>query len=197
MKEYQENLKEHMEDRLFDLINKLKHMEGSPSIIELKTMISERNIIGNSPKYTNTELAILFDYYKEFIQQINNKTTYLPSKQNFCSFAGISTVTYDKYKQSQDEERRDIMQQIDDYITDIMLTSAQNGNVKEISTMYRTKTEHGYVEASTPIVIEHKSETNINNIMKQIEAVNKGRSLIELKPDKDGVYTQEETNDGN
>ncbi len=193
-KEFQDNLKQHMEDRLFDLINKLNHLEGAPSIIELKTLISEKNLVGLSPKYNNTELAILFNYYKEFIQKINEKTTYLPSKQNFCSFAGISTQTYDKYKQSDDADRREIMQQIEDYITDIMLTSAQNGNIKEISTLFRAKAEHGYVEAQAPIVIQHKGDIDINDIKKQIEAVNKGRSLktIELRQDGQGVYKQEE-----
>lgn len=183
-----------MEQRLFDLIHKLKHIEGAPSIIQLKTMISEKNLVGASPKYSNTELAILFNYYKEFIQEINKKTKYLPSKQNFCSFIGISTRIFDMYKQSDDAERREIIQQIEDYITDIMLTSAQNGEVKEISTMFRTKAEHGYVEASAPIVIEHKSDVNIDDIKKQIEAVNKGRSLktIELTQDENGVYKQEE-----
>ena len=136
----------------------------------------------------------MFNYYKEFIQEINKKTKYLPSKQNFCSFIGISTRIFDMYKQSDDAERREIIQQIEDYITDIMLTSAQNGEVKEISTMFRTKAEHGYVEASAPIVIEHKSDVNIDDIKKQIEAVNKGRSLktIELTQDENGVYKQEE-----
>lgn len=193
-KEYQDNLKEHLENRLLGLTDKLKDMKGSPSIIELKTIISEKSLMGATPKYTNTELAILFDYYKEFIQEINKKTKYLPSKQNFCSFAGISTRTYDAYRQSNDAERRDIIQQIEDYITDIMLTSAQTGEVKEVTTMFRTKTEHGYIEASAPIVIEHKSDVNIDDIKKQIEAVNKGKSLktIELKQDENGIYTHQE-----
>lgn len=184
-----------MEDRLFDLINKLNHLEDdTPSIIELRTMISEKNMIGQSPKYSNTELAILFNYYKQFITEINKYTKYLPTKQNFCSFAGISTRLFDSYKQSEDAERRDIIQQIEDYITDIMLTSAQNGEIREITTIFRAKAEHGLVEQTAPIVIEHKTEANVDEIMKQIQAVNQGRSLreIELKKDKNNVYIQEE-----
>ena len=56
------------------------------SVIELRNLISEKNLIGITPKYSNTELAILFDYYKQFIDAINKHTTYLPTKQNFCSF---------------------------------------------------------------------------------------------------------------
>lgn len=186
-------MKEHLEQRLYDLIYKLKHVDGSLSTIELKSLLSQKNTIGVSPKYSNTELAILFDYYKQFIEKINESQRYLPTKKNFCSFAGISSTTYDGYRQSDDSERREIMQIIDDYITDIMLTSAQDGEVKEISTIYRTKSEHGMVEATAPIVIQHKSEANINDIRKQIEAINQGKSLktIELKQNSEGVYEEE------
>lgn len=188
--EYQDNLKEHMEQRLFDLIHKLKQIDGSLSTIEIKSLISQKNVIGISPKYGNTELAILFDYYKQFIEKINEVQRYLPTKKNFCSFAGISSVTYDNYKQSDDAERRELMQMIDDYITDIMLTSAQDGEVREISTIYRTKAEHGMVEAQAPVVIQHKTEANLDEIKKQIEAINQGKSLkaIELKQQPDGSY---------
>lgn len=191
--EYQDNLKEYLEQKLYDLIYKLKHQDGSLSTIELKSLLSQKNTIGVSPKYSNTELAILFDYYKQFIETINKSQRYLPTKKNFCSFAGISSTTYDSYRQSDDNERREIMQIIDDYITDIMLTSAQDGEVKEISTIYRTKAEHGMVEATAPIVIQHKSEANINDIRKQIEAINQGKSLktIELKQNADGIYEEE------
>lgn len=195
-KEYQDNLKEYMEQRLYDLIYKLKHVETGEklSTIQLKSLISQKNVIGVSPKYNNTELAILFDYYKQFIEQINKVQKYLPTKKNFCSFIGVSSVTYDNYRQSEDSERREIMQMIDDYITDLQLTASQNGEVKEITTIFRSKAEHGLFEATSPIVIQHKSEVNVNDIMRQIEAVNKGKSLktIELRKQEDGSYKEDE-----
>ncbi len=197
-KEYQDNLKEHLEDKLFDLIEKLKHTEKGEklSIIELKTMLSQKNANGLSPKYSNAELSILFDYYKQFITEINKVQRYIPSVPNFCGFTGITTTQYKNWKQSDDEERREIMQRIDDYIADINLTMAQEGEVKEISTIFRAKTEHGYYEAQSPVVIQHKSDANIDDIMKQIQAVNSGKSLktIDLKEGKDGVYRTEEEN---
>lgn len=193
-KEFQDNLKENLEQRLFDLTYKLKHVEKDHefSTMELKTLLSQKNVVGQSPKYSVAELAILFDYYKQFILEINKYQRYLPTKKNFCGFVGISSSQYDLWRQSDDTERQEIMQIIDDYITDLQLTSAQNGEIKEISTIYRTKAEHGMVEATAPVVIEHKSETNIDNIMKQIEAINKGKSLktIELKKNTDGIYEE-------
>ncbi len=193
-KEYQDNLNDYLEQRLFDLIYRLKHVESSMSVIEIKSLITQKSIVGLSPKYNNTELAIVFEYYQKFIEKINEVQRFLPTKKNFCGFAGISSKTYDNWRQSEDSERQEIMQKIDDYITDILLTSAQDGDVKEISTIYRTKAEHGMVEANSPIIIEHKSQADINSIMKQIEAVNQGKSLkaIELKKQPNGVYSPEE-----
>lgn len=195
--EYQSNLKERLEDELYNLINKLNHIDDSLSTIELRNLLSRKTVIGVPPKYSNTELGILFDYYKQFIEQINKVQTYLPTKKNFCSFAGISSKTYDHYMQSDDAERREIMQMIDDYITDITLTSAQNGEIKEITTIFRAKAEHGIIEQTAPVVIEHRSETNMDTILKQIQAVNQGKSLktIELHQDSNGIYREGDTNE--
>ena len=63
--------------------------------------------------------------------------------------------------------------------------------------IFRSKAEHGMVEASAPVVIEHKSETNIDTILKQIQAVNQGKSLktIELHQDENGIYRKENTDE--
>ena len=195
-KEYQDNLKDYLEQKLFDLTYRLKHLDKyeTLSTIELKSLLTQKNTIGASPKYSNTELAILFNYYKEFIEKINEKQRFLPTKKNFCSFIGISSFSYDSYRKSDDQERREIMQMIDDYITDIMLTEAQNGELKEITTIFRSKAEHGMVEAQAPVVIEHKGTADLEKIKRQIQAVNQGRSLktIELKKQPDGSYAEEE-----
>ena len=195
-KEYQDNLKEIMDQKMFDLVYKLRHIEEgkSLSIIELKSLLSQKNTIGVSPKYSTTELAILFDYYKQFIQQINEKTAYIPTKEDFCSFAGVSTTTYNNWKQSEDAERREIMQKIDDYLVDIHLSMAQRGDIKEISTIFRAKSEFGLVEAQAPQVIKHEMESDMKQILANIDAINQGKSLktIESVKGKDGVYRTRE-----
>lgn len=191
-KEYQDNLKEELEQKMFDLAYKLKHLEEGEklSVIELKSLLSQKNIVGLSPKYSNTELAILFEYYKQFIQAINKKTSYIPTKEDFCSFAGISTATYNNWKQSDDNERRDIMQKIDDYLVDIHLTMAQRGDVKEITSIFRAKAEFGLVEAQAPQVVKHEMENDMKQILANIDAINAGKSLkaIESEKGEDGVY---------
>ena len=192
--DFQNNLKENLEQRLFDVAYKLSHADGTLSVIQIKSMLSAKNAFGISPKYNNTELELLFKYYQEFILKVNEIQTYRPTKQDFCAFAGITTQVYNNWLKSDDNERREIMQRIEDYITDIMLTEAQNGEIKEITTMFRAKTEHGYVEAQAPVVIEHKSEIDMDKIKKELEAIEQGKSLqtITFEKKQDGSYGMRE-----
>ena len=59
-----------------------------------------------------------------------------------------------------------------------------SGETKEITTIFRGKTSHGLVEASAPIVIEHKSETDISKINSMIEAIKAGKSLKSIELNK-------------
>lgn len=192
--DFQNNLKENLEQRLFDLAYKLSHADRTLSVIQIKSMLSAKNAFGISPKYNNTELELLFKYYQEFILKVNEIQSYRPTKQDFCAFAGITTQVYNNWLKSDDDERREIMQRIEDYITDIMLTEAQNGEIKEITTMFRAKTEHGYVEAQAPVVIEHKSEIDMDKMKKQLEAIEQGKSLqtITFEKKQDGSYGMKE-----
>ena len=186
MEEYKKNLEEHMEARLEALsieISSKEEVQGLSSI-EINELLRPHNLIGSNPKYSVDQLRIIFDYYRDALITINRKYKYPPSKENFCAFAGMSTVTYNKYLQSPNEEMQELMLMIDDYIRENMLTSAQIGETREITTMFRGKTAHGLVEAQSPIVVEHRSETDISQINKMIEAVKAGKSLKSIELDK-------------
>ena len=120
--------------------------------------------------YTPEELAIAFKIYKDMIAKINEKVLFPPNKTSFCQLLGISTATYNNYKQ--DPEKAEIMQIIDDYILGNILTSAQIGQLEKITSIFVSKAQHGLVEATTPIVIEHKKEQNIDAIKKRIAEIN-------------------------
>ncbi len=155
-------------------------------------MLRGKNHKGCMEKYSADELEIIFQYYQKCLIEINRVTKYPPTKRNFCAFAGISTLQYDNWLMSADENRAEIMKMIDDYISDVMLTSAQMKEVDNITTMFRAKSEHGMTEAVAPVVIEHRSEANMDKIKQQIEMLKKGKSLkgtIELTKDD---YTVEE-----
>ncbi len=186
LEEFKNNLPEYMEKRLQALTQEisLKKDVGGLSSIEINELLRPHNLIGKQPKYTAEQMQIVFDYYREALVKVNQKFKYPPSKENFCAFAGISTATYNQYLISPDEAKQEVMLMIDDYIRENMLTSAQLKEVDNITTMFRGKTAHGLVEASAPIVIEHKSETDISKINSMIEAIKAGKSLKSIELNK-------------
>lgn len=119
--------------------------------------------------YTSYELGEALNIYMEMVAEINRVCKFPPSKGSFCALLGISRKTYDNYMC--DPNKVDIMGIIDDYITTSVLTSAQLGELREISSMFTLKSQHGFVEASAPVVIEHKKEVPIDDIRKQLDAL--------------------------
>lgn len=181
--EYNAGLKDYLEQRLYDFKYDLKRMNPDTrlTLIEIDKVIRGKNLVG-SPTYSAEELSMLFDYYRQFISEINTITRYIPSKKNFCAFASISSSTYDNYLINGDSDRIEVMKMIDDYITDISLSLAQNREIDNVTTIYRSKAEHGMVEAVAPIVIKRETDINLDEIKQQINALKAGKSLktIEL-----------------
>lgn len=179
MEKYKENLPEHLEEKLAEISEKLattEEMKGM-ALLEINEIIRAKNFFGSSPKYSADELAIIFAYYRQAMAEINKYTKYIPSKENFCAFAGIATTTYNSYLFGADEEKADIMVQIDDYIKETMLTLAQLGEIKEVSTIFRGKASHGMVEASAPQIVEHRETVDMSSIQKMIETIRDGKTL--------------------
>ena len=193
MEEYKKNLPQELDRRLAIITDsiRLQVEVGGLSSIEINEMLRPHNLIGANPKYSADQLRIIFDYYREALVVINKKYKYPPSKENFCAFAGMSTSTYNKYLTSPNEEMQELMLMIDDYIRENMLTSAQIGETKEITTMFRGKTAHGMVEAQSPIVVEHRSEIDTSQINRMIEAVKQGKSLKSIVLDKEDYKVEE------
>ncbi len=125
--------------------------------------------------YTPYELGEALNIYMEMIAKINTICKFPPSKGSFCALLGISRKTYDNYMV--DPDKIDIMGIIDDYITTSVLTSAQLGELREISSMFTLKSQHGFVEASAPVIIEHKKETNIDEIQNQLSALKRDKII--------------------
>ena len=194
IQEYKDNLKNELEQRLNDLSEKIQEKNKNLTRLQIDAYLRHRGANGNSPLYSPEELAILLDYYQEMIIKVNEKAYYLPTKKQFCSFCGISSTQYNNWIRSEDPERAEIMQKIDDYITDTMLTSAQNKEIDNVTTIFRGKTEHNMVEAQAPIIIEHKKEADLEDILSQVNALKSGKSLIELEKGNDGVYKERKGN---
>lgn len=139
--------------------------------------------------YTSYELGEALNIYMEMIAKINTICKFPPSKGSFCALLGISRKTYDNYMV--DPDKIDIMGIIDDYITTSVLTSAQLGELREISSMFTLKSQHGFVEASAPVVIEHKKDVPIDDIQKQLQAL-KRENIIEADYEEVKITNEQE-----
>ena len=146
---------------------------------QILPLIAKRSIsdiaTAGSKTYTAQELGIAFNFYIDMIEKINKYTKFPASKGTFCMLLGISTVTYNNYLQ--DPEKCEIMRIIDDYITNSILTSAQLGELREITSMFSLKAQHGFVEAQAPTVIEYKKKVDVDDIQAQLAEMKKGKII--------------------
>jgi len=193
LEEYKRELPQKLETRLNEITEKLSAREEVKglSTIEIGELLRPHNVIGQPVTYTAEQLNIVFEYYRKAMMEINREVKYPPSKENFCAFADISTSNYNQMLMSNDEAKQEVMLRIDDYIRENMLTSAQVGEIREITTMFRGKTAHGLVEAQAPIVVEHKSETDMSKINEMISKLKKGESLKTIELDKKDYKVEE------
>jgi hypothetical protein len=170
--ETKNNLIPTIQDKVSKITEYLESVEETKGLTttQLTPLFASRSIDDmltiNHKTYTEQELAIAFDEYVKMVAKINQYTKFVPSKKNFCLFLGISSTTYDNYLVHPD--KAEITKIIDDYITDTMLTSAQYKEISEITTIYRTKSEHGMIEAQAPTIIEHKRVVDLTEINKRL-----------------------------
>lgn len=149
------------------------------TISQILPLITKRSVEDiatiQNKSYTSYELGEALNIYMEMVAKINTICKFPPSKGSFCALLGISRKTYDNYMC--DPEKVDIMGIIDDYITTSVLTSAQLGELREISSMFTLKSQHGFVEAQAPMVIEHKKTTDEEEIRRQLDALKKDKII--------------------
>lgn len=186
LEEYKKELPKQLETRLNELAEQLSVKEEVQglSTIEINELLRPHGLIGQPLKYTAEELNIVFEYYRQAIVEINKKVKYPPSKGSFCAFADISTATYNNYLRSPDENIQEVILRINDYLVDTTLTSAQLKEIDNITTMFRGKAEFGMVEAQSPVVIEHRNETDMSKISAMIQQLKQGKSLKTIELDK-------------
>ena len=185
--EYKQNLREYLDEGLKELVKKLDENSRALNPVKIYSYIRNRNARGMTPTYSVEELYLLFEYYQQYIEKINEYETFPPTQKNFCGFVGISATAYNNYRESDEADRREIMEKIDNYITDTQLALAQTGKIKEVSTIYRTQAENKMIEAQAPIVFKNEMKVDLDEIMSQVKALKTGQA-IELKPNEKGEY---------
>jgi len=121
--------------------------------------------------YSASELIVAKEAYQKAVCMINEKVHYVPSISSFCAFVGISSATYKNYMQSPDEDKRDAILMIDDYIKGVMLDAATTRNADSVMATFRGKSEHGMTEANAPIVVEYRNAPDIEEIRRKVKGL--------------------------
>lgn len=142
-------------------------------------------VIGIEPKYNAEKMAIVFDLYKTLTSEINASIgKFIPNKTHFCNFCCITTATYNNYLKSSDENLQNVMLMIDDFLLDASLTSSQNREVDNVTTIFRAKVEQNKQEQPTPQTVVIADSVDINMIQKRLKKLNeiKDAKVIENEP---------------
>lgn len=169
------NLEELIEERKEDLTNNLIEYQkkftrtkydkdGNPyEILEINSYVIERYFFkslnpmqNREPKYTAEKLSVVWELYQDILCEVNAEIgSFAPSLTSFCTFAGITLSTFRSYKNSNDIDMRTITEKINDLCFNVNVTLAQNGKLKERSTIYRMKSEQERAEKEQPEIHLH------------------------------------------
>ena len=171
------NLPEILAERTEMIARELSQNSDIP-FQKIHQLVSKQSKYGVSYTYSNEELYIAFNEFRNVVGNISETNVFfIPTTGLFCAYLGISTSTYKSYLNSTDEKRRDIMQQIDDYIADIQLTMSQNRKVDNFTTVFRAEAQHGIVRQQAPVIIEHKNAVDLDDITEKLNRIRRGKAV--------------------
>jgi len=142
-------------------------------LISRQTYYSGNSMVGYSAK----ELFFVYEAYIQTVDKINEYLFFVPSRRNFCAFAGITTNTFENYLQSSDDEKRNIALMIDDYVSDMITDASKMKRTDNVTTIHELKAIHKQVEANAPITINHSNQLNLLDIRNRVEAIKKGQVI--------------------
>lgn len=165
-----ELIKNDIEPKLVELYNKYeadfqkqlvlqakKPTRKTISTVQVKTMLFRACIgigmVENSvaQALTKEQLMSVYTDFLDLVEWLQDYCVFAPSRQVFCTFAGIADSNYNWLLQYGTQDQKEIMDMINNYIIDISLEQAQQGNAKETTTKFRMQAKtvgHAVVEAS-------------------------------------------------
>lgn len=122
----------------------------------------------------NSDIKEYFNAYTDLIAFYNEYFDLPANKQDFCALVGITVSTYNSWENSKDEERRMLIQSIDDYFNSLGFHAGEVGNVNDKATIARMKIKdagQGLVENNfqATITVENGMNKSPLELEKQIQ----------------------------
>jgi hypothetical protein len=125
---------------------KAKMKEISPYTIkcELYKVLAQFKSIDNSiaNEATAEQIMRLFSDFLELVSWLNEFGTFIPSKQIFSAFSGISSTAYTYLMTDGDDEQKEAMFAIENFLIDMNMEAATNGIAKERTTEFRLRAKN-------------------------------------------------------
>ena len=135
---------------------------------------------------TAEQIMQIFADFLEFVSWLNEYGTFIPSKQIFSAFSGISSTAYTYLMTDGDSEQREAILAVDNFLVDMQMEAASQGMAKERTTEFRMRARgsagHG-VRVATAVddIVDNAkdvmSQADYNRLLGSIVA----QDLIESK----------------
>lgn len=108
---------------------------------ELYRALAQFKSIDNSiaNEATADQLMRLFSDFLELVSWLNEYGTFIPSKQIFSAFSGISATAYTYLMTDGDDEQKQAIFTIENFLVDMNMEAASQGMAKERTTEFRLK----------------------------------------------------------
>lgn len=176
------DLPELIEKAKYELTEKVVAFMDDYKLEEVSTLqiieVMSKGVTMSRTRYSDLELAIAFEIYKELVSQLSTvDNRHVPTVQKFCMWIGISTKTYNVYKESDDPNMRDVVAKIEDYFTSVIEDYAYRGKIPFAFGISQLKAKHGYVEQVESIGTTIEINVDTNDIRSKIRQAEKSRVI--------------------
>lgn len=106
---------------------------------ELYRVMSELPQIDNSVacKATVEQINTVFSDFLSLVSWLNEYGTFIPTKQVFSAFSGISSTAYSFLMADGTEEQREAISAVENFLVDMNMEAAQQGIAREATTKFR------------------------------------------------------------
>ena len=150
-----------IETKLNDLFSQQKLVQFIyPEIITIfKIMNQEKKMLSES----GSDIEAALDKFQDIVASINRHAVFVPEIENFSIFMGWSSRRYKQMTQSTDEEIRESMELVDDYIFACQYNAGQSGILKGNLTKFRSQLSGSHGQG----VVTSKESSDINKNVKQ------------------------------
>lgn len=108
---------------------------------ELYRALAQFKSIDNSiaNEATAEQIMRLFSDFLELVSWLNEFGTFIPSKQIFSAFSGISPTAYTYLMTDGDSEQKEAILAVENFLVDMNMEAASQGMAKERTTEFRMK----------------------------------------------------------